>query len=997
MSGHSHYPPPHRPQAHFYGAPELDFGIAKPSKKQHDSGDSAYSAFDGLPSSNYDSRRGPGDVLLVGSDHALDVYDVDRKRFDRIGHLAGLRGTVLRAAVLPDLTSDSQSINVGLPLVAMVIHGPCLRSRTGARDVSADLENEEFEPTDSMIQENQQTEPYAFETTVEVCSLKTGAHVQTLFQSPRIEGDPRSHRHASYIPLSAVDLSLKVHGKYVIVSSGKSGEVFMFEHSHGSEEAHTSPFKCIGKIWTKTTTKTPRNSSMSSSESDPSSHQESLHPDLRQPQVPILSLSSRWLAFVPPASSAQTTLHGTVLNGHSAGKVHGVSSHASPGEPQVTCQLDTPDAESFFNKVARDGAQTLMKSAQWVGSQGLQAWNSYWAKPHEQTQQRYSTSLPQSSSTGPVPNNQVFPPTHAQDSRTNPGRNQAALVSILDLDKLSKSQHLKTTVALEPIATFALPTGCSLVSFAPCGLKLMTASSKGDVQQVWDLMRMLHGNTGRYRGANAPAKGTTVREVARFTRVTEAKIIDVAWLEPRGIRLAVVTSKGTVHIYDMPREAFQWPPPRRALGVSTAPAEPKEPSKQQNAPPQQPQTAFGTLNSAFGMLSSTTQPILAAVRGRSPSAGSPFSTLGGFTSTAGIGAKGGKAVAAGVNRSVSAAAVGTYNTIRHLGENRVALPMSSTIVAPGCVRWMTGRDRGALAVTGGGVVKIYGIRQSSNPKAGKRRPSVLGDKPTEHSVPQHHPTFNEGFNGMTPTIRDGQTQTHEGSFWSQQHSSRPPQSHVNRTSAMSTHPLSFAEIDTTAAYQPFHTDRRVTFSAYDEDATTGFAAGLQSQPQPSVRKKSKHGQKKPATWLFGQAIPSTMITTGSSSHDDDEPDDAKNPAEIHGTDMLSMGMDDDTGVPMSPASDMENVIRIAETNATVGDGNEHGDARQEIVVTTTRRKKKMRNRQTVSGPGNVDSEQQLQGGELPGVSSDDRTAREEEEREIFEDDCEVVDFAEDRV
>ncbi len=213
--------------------------------------------------------------------------------------------------------------------------------------------------------------------------------------------------------------------------------------------------------------------------------------------------------------------------------------------------------------------------------------------------------------------------------------------------------------------------------------------------------------------------------------------------------------------------------------------------------------------------------------------------------TAGVGAKGGKAVAAGINRSVSAAAVGTVNTIRHFGENRLALPASSAPVSSGCALWLAGKDQGQIAVTGGGIVRIYSIRQSSNPKAGQRRPSVVADRPAEFSLPKGKQYVS---NDLARPRNEDSAPT--ASFWLPQ----PPRPSSRRTNP-DTHPLSHAEIETNAPYQPFHTDRRVNLFIYNDDAPTSA---------------DPHHLHDPSPWVFGQPIPTTQITIGSARHDEDD-------------------------------------------------------------------------------------------------------------------------------
>lgn len=856
-SAHSQLPLPHQHQAHFYGVPELDFGMFRSSTKPRGQREGTCCSFDKFSSSNYDVRDVVTDVLLVGLECGLDVYSIDRKRFERIGHLAELRGTVLQATILPPVAGQREICSIQ-PLVAVIVHGPGLVDSSNPQEDGPVFDD--FEAPAGQTQPQYAVDPSVYQTTVDVYSLKTGEHVQTLLRCAKVENEVPIYGSTMRAPPPSGDLSVEAKGRFLSVSSGKSGEVYLFASGSDLEDSADLPFRSIGKVWTRTTGKTNRSASTPSSGSEFSGLIEG--PQLG-PQITnraVISLSSRWLAYMPPPSSSQTTIHASLMSKIPGSQIHGVTSHAPPAEPYVTCNLDMPDAESFLNKVARDGAQTFLKGAQWVGTQGLQAWNNYWTKPSEQAQQPYSTSYPQGALT-----QQAFPPTHAPDVKTSHTNNQASIISIIDLEKLAKGQNLKTSVALEPAATFTLPAGCSLLSFTPDGLRLLTASTKGDVQQVWDLMRMIHGEPSQVDDMHNRTKMPTVREVARYTRMTEAKIIDVVWTEPQGARFAMVTDKGTIHINDLPDPAFHWPPPKRTARNARSPSQTEDSSSAETSPSQGP----STITSAIGALSSSTQPILAAVRGRRPSIGSSFSAFGGLTSTAGYGAKGGKAVVAGVNRSVSAAATGAYNTITHLGENRIALPASVNGIVPGCVHWLTGRDRGSLAVIGGANVKVYGVSKTLQ---GKRRPSVLGEKPTEYILPVvESPAADEHDLHHPPST----------SFW--RHQSRPTSRSAQTSTAV--HPLSFAEIETRGAYQPFHVDSRITLLRYEEDPAKlpwGNNAIQKTRPDteanealesdfgfaPSTRRLPPSSQPS-SPWVFGKPIATTKIGSDSGSAEDE--------------------------------------------------------------------------------------------------------------------------------
>ncbi len=841
QSLNSHYPPlPHHPQAHFYTAPEIDIGLAKQGTEDRTSGEAYCCVFDRLHSNGQESTGASENVLLVGSEHSLDVYHIDKSKFDRIGRLAGLRGSVIGAKILP-----SQRVNHrgSQPLLAIIVHGPFILPKDSTQIWTGQSEDEEFDASRSMLQAMDAVEVTHYQTTVEIYSLRKGDHVTTLFRSPKIEAKSLGYDGQLSKPPPTGDLSLQAKGKFITVSSGSSGEVYVFESLPTERTDKVLAFRCICKLWTRTKPTSSRSGSVSSSESDYGGVGDV--PILR-PKAAIISLSHRWLAVVPPQASSQSTLHAQIELEGSPQKIPGLNSHTPPAEPPVNCDLDMPEDGSVINRVAKDVAQGAMKSAQWFASESRQAWTNYWSKPSDQAQPAPArSSLNHASAVPlPLPLPPNFPPTHAQDSPKNRAKNQPTLVSILDLEKVSQIQHSKPSQALPPLTTFSLQLGCSMLSFSPSGLNLFTASIKGDDQHIWDLMRMVHGEAGRMGDADTPPKGPNVRQIARFSRMTEARIIDVVWIEPKGERVAIVTERGTVHIYDLPSSAFQWPPFRRIRRSVIAPNDATK-SESQSNDVVRPQSVGSTFGSALGMLSGRTQTALASVRGRSPSTGGGFSSFSSLSMTAGVGAKGGKAVAAGINRSVSAAAVGTVNTIRHFGENRLALPASSAPVSSGCALWLAGKDQGQIAVTGGGIVRIYSIRQSSNPKAGQRRPSVVADRPAEFSLPKGKQYVS---NDLARPRNEDSAPT--ASFWLPQ----PPRPSSRRTNP-DTHPLSHAEIETNAPYQPFHTDRRVNLFIYNDDAPTSA---------------DPHHLHDPSPWVFGQPIPTTQITIGSARHDEDD-------------------------------------------------------------------------------------------------------------------------------
>lgn len=921
-SRNSNQPPlPHQPQAHYYGAPEIDFGSPKGGLEDKNSINVSCTLFDSLASAGEDGSRTTENVLLVGYECGLDVYAVDKKHFSRIGRLEGLRGSVFGAKILPS-TSRDDPMRPLRPLVAVIVHGPYMPLEPDLRPPSGASHDEDelFDPSNSMLQALDSADTVGpsvvthFQTTVEVFSLKKGEPIATLFKGPKRPVELSRNNYQPTKPPPDESLKIEAKGRFITISSGTSGEVFIFESKTNRPEALSYNFQCIGKVWTKASRRKMRSLSISSNSSESGiAHDQSPTRTMR-PNAPIVSLSHRWLAVMPPTASSQSTLHGTVDAVRPISKSPGLSSHTSPAEPPVNCGLDTPDQEGVLKKLGRVSTQEAIKGARWVGDQGWQAWNNYWKSP-EQNPQAHPNSFP--STTAPQLH-QAFPPTHAHEDLSVRANNQPALVSIIDLEKLSLNQHSKPAVALQPIATFSLPDGCSLASFTPSGLGLLTASAKGDVQHIWDLMRIVHGGASisSPRDHNSSGResdvGPTVRQIWRHSRLTEARIVDVAWTEPRGERLALVTERNTLHIHDLPPSVFQWPPSRRVLRPTTSSNNPGV-ADQDLDHTVRPRSSSNTFSGALGMFTDKTQPLLANLRGRQASNSNPFSGLGGLGLTAGAGIKGMKVVAAGFNKSVGAAA-GTVNTMRHRGENRLALPGSPHKTVAGCIKWLGGKHHGHIAVTGGGLVRIYPVQQSTTGKGRQRGPSVVGKRPIEYCIPNTSGDPTNPAPKDTPAFNNNninQTSTSPHGYWLS-----PASGHRTKTFKNQPPPLSCAEIETNAPYQPFHTDRRINFYVYDDEKSSDM-----------------HHLSDATPWVFGETIPATKVNVGSAVHDADS--------------------DTDPGAP----APMENLISF-QGNAEEG---------QQVVV-TTRRKRDKKGRTADSDDG-----------------------------EFFEDDCEVVDFAESRV
>jgi hypothetical protein len=348
----------------------------------------------------------------------------------------------------------------------------------------------------------------------------------------------------------------ELHVRHILTSyTNVKGEVFVFTPYLEGHQEHPERFHCIGKVWTTVQNRERVLQSSSSSTADGS------HDDIPPEKygLPVFSLSDRWLAVTPPASSSLYPVNGTALTSPYYDRAPGLAHHSVPPQPSTNCAVDAPEAASLMDRLTREGTQVAINGARWAKEKGIQAFKSYMNKSPQGNHPSY----------GQDPMQHNFPPTHGHN-QTQP-RQEASIISIYDLQRLVEAEETRTKTALHPIATIPAALGCSFLSFAPTGLMLMTVSKKGDYQHVWDLKRI------NYRRARKTTReqptGPYVRQVAHFTRMTVANVIDVVWSAPRIDKLAILTDKGTVHMYPMPPSAFQWPPARR---MAAPPAKSKE-------------------------------------------------------------------------------------------------------------------------------------------------------------------------------------------------------------------------------------------------------------------------------------------------------------------------------------------------------------------------------------------------------------------------------------
>lgn len=884
-------PPPHLPQAHFFSAPDIEIpGIPSPARAAVQETGCSFCALDVLPSNK--PRTFMRKVLVVGRDGGLEVLGLEGEKTRVLGALKGLNGRVLDVKILT-WTSGVDPFVSSRPLVAVTIYGSVPQDE-GGRCSSAVSENTDLLTGVSSRQDvySNRAEVPLMQTRVQVYSLKTHMLVATLFATKSepcyttLPGTPPS------MPPPAGELKLHASSNYLVIASGVSGEVFIF----GASKNHSlGPFTCLGKAWTSVRMHESRRHSNSSSSTTTDDVQSDHGREAGSSETPVLSLSGRWLAVAPPPPN-RTSLRGTIYCALNPKRLHEIDAHTPPSRPSVTCAVDCHEG-SLFNKIARGVTQELWRGATWTGGQVAQTWNSYFNK---ETQPNPINTIRRPQPFDPS-NANFLPPTHAQETQ-QPFAKEPDLISIIDLKRLENAEGSRSS-ATSPIATFQPPHGCSFISLSPNGLMLFTAGRKGDVQHVWDLMQMKHhrarplivDNTSRALTSNGLA--SHVREIAKFDRLTMTSILDVRWTVPAGERLAIVTKNGTIHLYDIPRGAFQWPPLRHALRQIT--------SHGGSSPREENETgAVNRLSTAVKAIGGTTQPILAAFRGRAPSVGAAFAvgTGLGFASS-----RGGKIIASGLSKSVGAATE-TMNALRHFGETRLHLSNFAKDGAVSRLTWSGNEKHPLLGVIDGESFRVYKIRRGTTGKKNQEH-SVFGARVREVRLPASLRTPLAPSQALLALVQGDIT-----GFWS-----LPPPTRSYPKRRRRTSPLSHAEIETNAPYQPFHTDRRVSLLVYSSGSKT----------------KSNETVAKATPWVFGNTIPMIKIR-------------------VNGHSRRANGKIPDDG-------EMENLISLGSGGANV-----------EYAVITTRRRRRA----------------------LLGVGADAPIGNEDG---FFEDDCDILDFASDRV
>ncbi|KAL1311715.1 hypothetical protein AAFC00_001815 [Neodothiora populina] len=800
-------PPPHMPQRHFTRRPDMDFTSPVQADVITAGSKGYYCGFDTLEMAGVGTSSVAVNVVLVGTPGGLDVYRLLRQRTDVVGRLEGLRGAVIDAKILPWSERYDPS-STKRPLVMCVLHGP---ADGATNDGIARDRIDQTTPDASSLQ-----------TTVEIYSLATSELICCLYKSPIVDAPPNPS-------LSSIgNLRIAAEGRFITVTAGASGEVFLFAAYVNPASDDALPFRCVAKFWTATNAQgvLPTDANAATREA----------PNTAETKIPVVALSPRWLAIRPPLlSSAQISAQGTPLLSPRNPDPPGVSAHVSPPPPSVTCEVDAPFSNTLFDRVAKQATQELRKGAQWVGEQGKQAWNAYWRR----SSPTQSDAIHQNLQSPPQTDTTVFPPTHAQSNDPHPILVEPASVSIIDLKKMLDYEESPAKGALTPISTFCLPDGCSFMSFAPGGLALLATNQVGDASTIWDLSQITNGRSCAPFSSTSDFGSPYVSMAARFTRQTPSVVLEVAW-SAHGQRLALLTLKGTIHLHEVPL-----PSSRSSLthnGGALSPSFVGIPSP--GSSPQGDASLPSFVNSVRARFQ-TFPGITLRAPANTNSIGNTVSSASAYARHTGR-----KAFKQGVNMATD-----TALKIRHHEETKIRLQPKQRTLRPGCLRWLNGRESGLIATVFDGQVKLHTVK-SNHYVQGKRTALYLTASRRPVSESALHSIGGDGKRGEESPAACARAGPH--GFWALNKNST-----IRRASLgaiRGAEPV-VPDKDTSPVYLPFHRVSHVNLYSFDS---------------PTLRKGNK-ATKAPTSpgfgsddWVFGLPLaPTTKITCQTGETEDD--------------------------------------------------------------------------------------------------------------------------------
>ena len=860
-------PPPHMPQAHFFSLPDL--GLISKSETNSPAGSDGYVCCLGSFADAGDdaSARKARDTLLVGSEGGLEVYRVMPNKLEVVGRLEGLRGAVVGAQIIP-FTGKYDGLRASRPLIALIIHGPMMNEAEVKREV----------------------EPIGYyQTTAEIYSLQTQRHVTTIFRCLPVPVERPIVGQWSSLPKPTGCLSLFAEGRYVAIASGESGETWVFTHS--SDEAFEgAEYRCIGKFWTSLQDLTPVTSTRSASVSDNSG--DSMEPR-EQKRRPLISLSERWLVVTPPLSPHTISIQATPLLSDNFPIPPGMATHAAPPQPLVNCEAVCTDTEGTWTRLGRQAAQGFVKYSQKGIEMGLQGWKEL-TSPSQPTGPTMHDRTPQ--------REESFPPTKGPSEDPSRFAKEPSLVSIIDLETLTHSDEQKSKYPTLPMATFALADGCSFLSLSATGTRLLTASRRGEISTVWDLMHVAHGVSRR---ASSTAEdihwGPRVTQVQHITRNSSSIIVDCAWTRDDDA-LALLTAHGTVHLHENPIYVSRMKSKRKAAAVSTVP-------EKANAtigistglsPPSSNHGFIGTIRSSWQTVSTQVN----SIRTTNPASalGLPTTFAGFREATASAGNAGSRAVARGISQGYTVAKGGASD-YWHAEENKIRHKALQDSASFKSLRWIQRQNASSLAIVCGGTVHVHPVQRVMRYK-GDESISGLRHEKYSHKAFALPPITTRSETGS----KNAEICTGEGphGFWSLQHSAPAPvdNRHKNAQSLKQEANGQANDVETNPPFCPFHVDARVDIFAFDE-FTNSSHHNMGNMVLHKFCERG-HGLVNEEPWTFGSTLPPSTKMNEHDVHDLDVSSDYDGEADdYHPSQAESTLL-----VKSAPSGNGETLIRI---------------------------------------------------------------------------------------
>ena len=808
--------PPHMAQPHFYGLPDigLGFGQKKEPTAKAAGSDGYCCCFDSFADAgDAASSKRAKSALLVGSEGGLEVFRVLPNKFEVVGRLEGLRGGVIGAKVLPHADLEDR-LQEARPLVAVIVHGPVCDESRGEQG------------------------PKTYQTTVEVYSLQTQRHIATLYKTIPVVMEQPVPGHFSAIPKPTGDLSITAQGRFIAVASGKSGEIFIFSNSCTNINKELE-FRCIGKFWTSLQRPFDNGSRPQSSSDGGVTVEESEE----KPDVPLFSLSQRWLAYVAPATSSLLPIQGSLLLLENNQAPPGVTSHLAPPQPPITCDVAGVDAEGAWSRLSRQAAQGLVKYSQKGIDMGLQGWKEL-TNPTTQSGQLHNRST----------SDDRFPPTKAPPDDPRRMAKEPAIVCIVDLETLLDAEASKPKHPPLPLATFALEIGCNFLSLSSTGLRLLTVSRKGEVSAIWDLTQSSHGVSNHDPPSDDDNEdGPCIKQLLRIPRSSQSVVVDCAWSRDDEY-LAVLTTHGTVHLHEVPAR-----PTRKRKRRSTITA-PLPPDKADPTVSLSPGTSPPSSNGFFGSIKFGIQQVstqVNAVRSQNPvaSLGIPTSFAGFKETAASAGSAGRRALAKGLSQGYSAAKSGA-SEYWHSEDNKVRHPAMKENARPASLRWVKRQSGTVLAVACGGRVHLHPVQRVERRVGDAMVSGLKQDKYSKKFFDLPPIRTSTEMNGTQTKKDEGCASEGPHGFWSLRTSS-PTESQRQAAKRV---PSQAYEVETNPAYCPIHIDPRVNICAFD-DGMTNSQINILEEPTVSTFHTQGHGMDEEPL-LFGEPLPpSTKMNT----------------------------------------------------------------------------------------------------------------------------------------